>query len=136
MKPPLILCTTQEFSLYTKILFRTDKEVSLYLYLKFPSNSLSKTQNLLIYSRYDQRRGSESSGTWLPYANAAQLQPRALRDHARMLAQRSDAPTNFRDAPMEARRFLHHGPKRLQRSTSPLISKRRRHLRHGSIGWR
>lgn len=101
----------------------------------FDSNVLrldnSKTNRSPLNSRYDKRRSPESGGARLPNANAAELQSRALRDHARMLAQRPNAPTNVRDAPMEARRLLHHGPKRLQRSASPLIDKRRRHLRHG-----
>lgn len=80
--------------------------------------------------RYDKRRSPESGWARLSHANAAQLQPCSLRDYAWVLAQGSNASSDVRDPPMEARGLLHHGPKRLQRSTSALIAKWRRHFRH------
>lgn len=75
---------------------------------------------LFFLQRNDQCWSFKSSGTRLSYAMPTKLYAATVWNHDWMLAQRTNATTNIRNAAMETGRFLHIGPKWLQRSSSVL----------------
>ena len=60
------------------------------------------------FFRDDQRRGASPGGARLQDAGPPGLPPRALRHHARVLAQGPHEEADVRDPPVEAGGLFHH----------------------------